>query len=465
MLRVIIIKELLDTFYSLKFVLTFLLCTILILLSVYTGVNSYRSELKAYEASVALNQSNLESQPSYMSLANMGIKISKPPRVLGTLVTGIQDAVGRVAVVKMSMDPNLTESKYNTNPVFSIFGELDLTFIVKIVLSLLALLFTYDAICGDKERGTLKLALSNSVPRDRLLLGKAIGSFISLLLPLLISLLIGLLILNVYPDVNFTGEDWLRIGLLVLLFLLYIMVFFTLGLFISARSTRPEVSFLVQLIVWICFVTVIPKTAVIAAGQIYPVPSVHEITAQKDAFLQDIRGSSLKQSRDWLQENLPKSPDDAKGFNEKHKQFIEDRDHENDRKIDEYNSGLETEFQAKRKMQEKIAINLARISPASALMFGAMNLGGTGIDEHQRFLSSIKNYKPAWAKWAGDNTIHNLASAAKKPDLSDMPRHSFTPETLGQSVRRALPDFVVLTLLVVVFFAGAYVSFLRYDVR
>ena len=34
---------------------------------------------------------------------------------------------------------------------------LDLGFIIKIILSLFAILFTYDAVCGEKELGTLKL--------------------------------------------------------------------------------------------------------------------------------------------------------------------------------------------------------------------------------------------------------------------------------------------------------------------
>jgi len=89
---------------------------------------------------------------------------------------------GRVATVNVAFDPNLVDSKYESNPVFSIFGALDLTFIVKIILSLFAILFTYDAIVGEKEKGTLKLTLSNNVPRDRLILGKVIGGFISLLI-------------------------------------------------------------------------------------------------------------------------------------------------------------------------------------------------------------------------------------------------------------------------------------------
>ena len=180
MLRDIIKKEIQDTITSPKFVFTFLLCAILILLSVYTGINNYQAELKEYNAAVALNKKNMESQPNYPVLAQIGIKVEKPPQVLGTIVSGVQEATGRVATVNIANDPNLIDSKYSSNPIFAVFGNLDLTFIVKIVLSLFAILFTYDAIVGEKEKGTLKLALSNKVPRDRLILGKAVGGFISL---------------------------------------------------------------------------------------------------------------------------------------------------------------------------------------------------------------------------------------------------------------------------------------------
>ncbi|MCK7479416.1 MAG: ABC transporter permease [Candidatus Moduliflexus flocculans] len=162
-------------------------------------------------------------------------------------------------------------------------------FIVKIVLSLFAILFTYDAIVGEKEKGTLKLALSNAVPRDRLILGKAIGGYISLLLPLLVPLVLSLLILVIVPDISLGGQDWARLLLVFLMFFLYLSVFFSLGLFVSARTSRSSTSFLVLLFAWVIIVMVIPKVAVIVAGQVRPIPSVHEITAKKDAFLQQIQ--------------------------------------------------------------------------------------------------------------------------------------------------------------------------------
>ena len=468
MLRDIIYKELLDTISSLKFVFTFLLCTVLILLAVFAGINNYRTELREYHASVALNKSNLESQPTYQALAGLGMKINRPPRVLSTIVTGIQDVVGRVAAVNIAYDPNLTDSKYSTNPVFAVFGELDLTFIVRIVLSLLAILFTYDAISGEKERGTLKLALANSLPRDSLILGKAIGSFISLILPLIIPLIIGLLILTIYPDVSLSSDDWVRIGLILLFFILYISVFFSLGLFVSARTTRSSISFLVLLLVWVTFVTVIPKAAVMAAAQIYPIPSVHEVTAQKDAFLQEIQDSAQKEVRDWMKENSPKEGEDREQWQEKFKKYLEDIQQEATRKIDEKNAALEVEFQAKRQKQQALALNLSRVSPASALMFGAMSLGRTGIHENFRFLSSIKTYKPVFTTWANAKMMRSLqlgGGEQPKPDLSDLPQHEFKPEILKSSLVRAIPDFAILSLLIILFFTGAFVSFLKYDVR
>jgi ABC-type transport system involved in multi-copper enzyme maturation permease subunit len=442
MLRDIIKKEILDNITSPKFVFTFLLCTILILLSVYTGVANYRAEKKEYTASIALNKKNLESQPNIQSLLGIGVKISKAPQVLGTVVTGIQEDVGRVATVNVAYDPNLVDSKYGSNPVFAIFGALDLMFIVKIVLSLFAILFTYDAIVGEKEKGTLKLALSNDVPRDRLILGKAIGGYISLLLPLLIPLLLSLLLLLVIPDISLGGQDWARLLLIFLMFLF----------------------------AWVLIVMVIPKAAVIIAGQARPIPSVHEITASKDAYLQQIQSEGQKTAREWGQKNKPTSDSDqdVKAFQDKYLQYIQGLQQELTTKIDENNAALERDYQQKKRAQQSLAINLSRISPASALTFGSMTLARTGVDEYERFLASVRAYKPIYTKWANSKLaggINLRTGEMSNIKLDDMPQHVYQAEWLSRSFMRTIPDFALLTVMIIVFFVGAYVSFLRYDVR
>ena len=469
MLLNVIRKEILDTINSAKFVFTFLLCTILILLSVYTGINNYRAELSEYNAAIALNKKNLETQPNYQALAGLGTKITKPPQVLSTIISGIQEAVGRQANVNIAYDPSLVDSKYDSNPMLAIFGELDLTLIVKIVLSLLAILFTFDAIVGERERGTLKLTLSNRVPRDQLILGKTIGGFISLMVPLVIPFVIGLIMLLIFPNLSFTSEDWIRVGSIFILFLLYMSVFFTLGLFVSTITGRSSSSLFILLFIWVTFIFVIPKAAVIVAGHINPIPSMHEVTAQKDAFLQEIQGSSQKEVREWMEKNPASESSDATEWQEKFRAYIEEYQQNATAKIDARNAELEQEYQAKRHRQQLLALTLSRISPASSLSFGAMSIGKTGIQEHERFLNSIKSYKPLFTKWANARMMQSInfknPTEQPKPDISDMPMHEFTSMTLRDSLALAIPDFAVLSMMIIVFFTGAFVSFIRYDVR
>ena len=467
MLKVIIKKEIVDTITSPKFLFTFLLCAILIFASVYTGISNYRTQQSEYEGAVALNKKSLESQPNYAMLAGYGTKINRKPQILSMISTGIEEAMGQAATVNISYDPTLVDSKFSSNPMSAVYGALDLTFIVKIVLSLFALLFTYDAIAGEKERGTLKLMLANSLPRHTLILGKAIGGYISLVIPLLIPLLLSLVFLMVFPDVSLTGADWFRLSLIFVIFFLYLSLFFTLGLFVSTRTGRSSTSFLILLFLWILFVTIIPKAAVMSAEQIYPIPTIHEITAKKEAFLRQANTEFMQQQLDFWKEleregkNLSREE-----MLTKSRTWMEERNQKKTARVDEFNLNIERDFQAKKRQQQRLAVDFSRISPASALTFSTMSLARTGIDEYERFLNSLKTYKPIFSKWVNARIMRGLeAGQLAKVELETMPSFNYTPESLGPSIKRVLPDIGIMTALIVLFFIGAHISFLAYDAR
>ena len=46
-----------------------------------------------------------------------------------------------------------------------LLGDLDFLFVVGTVFSLLALLFTFDAVAGEREAGTLRITLANGPPK------------------------------------------------------------------------------------------------------------------------------------------------------------------------------------------------------------------------------------------------------------------------------------------------------------
>jgi len=186
-------------------------------------------------------------------------------------------------------------------------------------------------------------------------------------------------------------------------------------------------------------------------------------------FKDTIEGGAQKKVMEWIKENQPKPGEDQKAFQDKFKKYLEDFQQEATSQIDANNAALERDYQVKKRAQENLAINLSRISPASALTFSTMSLARTGLDEHQQFLDSIRAYKPIFTKWANARMMSNLDFSGQgltaKVVLDDMPQHTFEPETLGPSLARTIPDFGLMVFLIIIFFAGAYVSFLKYDVR
>jgi ABC-type transport system involved in multi-copper enzyme maturation permease subunit len=468
MLRKLVAKELLDTFTSPRFVIVFVVCVALILLSVYTGLRNYESNLKYYNAATSVMHDTVSNQVSWNALAYWGqYKVYKKPSSLSILVTGLENDLGRNTTITIYGDPQLFDSKYNEHPVFAIFGSLDLEFIVKVVLSLFAILLTFDAICGEREGGTLKLVLSNSVPRDRVILGKLLGGFLALVVPLVLAMLLGLLLIVLYPRVSLSSGDWLRIVILLGVFVLYVITFMTLGLFVSSRCRRASTSFLVLLVLWVLFVLVIPKSSVMLAGYAVNVPTSAEIQEKKQAIGRQwyVEWEGWRQK--WLAEHPGQTliPDDVSDeFNKKQEEHLGTES----RRIDQ-------DYVRAQANQETWTRRVARLSPSASLTYASIDLANSGMQRQKSFLTACGEYQDAFAAYTRGKIRDEQRALARgqhpqtgpngKLDLSDMPQMRYSEDPLGTIIHRAAFDVVLLGVLACVFFVGAYVSFLRYDVR
>ena len=60
------------------------------------------------------------------------------------------------------------------------------------------------------------------------------------------------------PAVHFTGDEWLRIALILLATLLYASLFYLLGLWLSVRVDRPATGLVVAISIWAVFTVVVP---------------------------------------------------------------------------------------------------------------------------------------------------------------------------------------------------------------
>lgn len=105
------------------------------------------------------------------------------------------------------------------------FSDIDWVFIISVLLSFIAMLLTYDSFCGERQLGTLRLILSGSIPRYKVLFGKYFGAVFTLGVPLLTGLLISLVIVVSSGTVQFGYGDWSRIFGVALISFLYLSMF------------------------------------------------------------------------------------------------------------------------------------------------------------------------------------------------------------------------------------------------
>ncbi len=477
MLKHIIMKEIIANITSPKLVFSFVLCTVLVLVSLYTGTVNYRDELVEYHEARSMNLQHLEDQPDWRNLGSAKWALTKRPPILSTIAGGIHDAVGRNTDLRYR---KLIDSRYESNPVFAVDGPLDVAMIVKIVLSLFGVLFTFDAICGEKEKGTLKLVLSNQIPRNELILGKTVGSFVSFLVPLGIPLVMGLLFLNVCPDVSFSGDDWARLGLILLCFLLYLTVFFNLGLFISSRCGRSSDSLFILLFVWIILVLVIPRAATAVSERVLSIPTIHEVEhrireATREIEMREQPKIDETLAKWWREHGMVE--DWSANPSEKRRVFLDLRDRlrrNADAMIDAERAGISSDYRAELRKQQMLAFSLSRISPTAAMTYSTLRLARTGMDAHQRFVDSIGDYGAAVSDWLAAKPKQNgqvrlgedgRGKPREAPSLDGMPQHEVVPERFSESLYSVLPDVCILLLMNIILFAAAYVSFLSYDVR
>ena len=217
MFNIILDKELREIIGTTKFAVTFGVCAVLILLAFYVGARNYQVSRQEYEAAVAENIQQMEGLTDWGSIDH---RIFLPPQPLATLVSGVSNDIGRTVNMQSRGELRTEGSRFNEDPLFAVFRYLDLEFIFAIILSLFAILFGYDAVNGEKERGTLGLTFANPVPRDQYILGKIVGSFVALIVPLMIPILIGCLMLPVL-GVPMDMDSWLRLAMVILAGILY----------------------------------------------------------------------------------------------------------------------------------------------------------------------------------------------------------------------------------------------------
>jgi len=267
-------KEIITKILDFRFVITSVIAIVLVVFSVVILSGNYKKEVDIYETALKDDEKDLEDVKTF-SLYEP--KIHYPPNPLSIFNNGITDKTNKTFTLKYSWIPRQTTETESENPFLKIFRHFDLTTVFQIVLSLLALLLIYDAICGEREEGTLGLMLSYKVNRSRILFSKLVSGILLLSIPVLLSFVFSLLIITVIFGIGFSASAWIRIGLIVLTTLLFLAFMISSGLLISSLVSNSSVSLLLSTCLWVILCVLQPNLNSFIAASVIDVPSNNRI--------------------------------------------------------------------------------------------------------------------------------------------------------------------------------------------
>ena len=499
MLITLIRREILDNLMTFRFAAATLITLLLVVANTAVLIKDFDRRLASYNTAVKTHRQQLRETKTYSAGK---IVVDRPPNPLSIFNVGLDKRLGNAIEVSYAFVPTLWDAGLSgsDNPFLNIFNSIDIIFIFEVVLSLMALIFAYDALAGERERGTLRLVLTHPVSRGHILLAKYIGAMLCLLMPLMLSLLLSLILLTTTASFSLGTPDLLRIGGIVAASLAYLSVFYLIGLLISAITQRTGTALMISMFVWGFLVLVYPNMILAA-----PKPSAHVKPRAESAF------DEMKQTWDEFDRERKRFlANDAVpgedwsfgmfGIGELAEYFMplelgyyyhsfinfEDLSEEFEPQVahaQKYFSYLgprvvntaERTWLIRKPTLENTFVQpanlertLLKFSPVGVYDTATQRLAGTDLLGIRDFFDVARQYRQTVI----DNFIDNNAFGSRQwfsadkgaADWTTLPQFSFQRADIGANAKRALPDFCLLLMTNLALFMAIFLIFRKSEV-
>lgn len=425
MFGILVRKEIAQQIITAKFSIITTLVVLLALISSAVMIRDYQLRVENYEV----------LKPT----ENDTVAI-KRPLPMSVLVKGLDERMGQSITVSAFGGFTVGSSQSSANRLFALFRELDTHFIILVILSLAAVLFSFDMVSGEKRQGVLKLSLANGVSRGTILVAKWLGALVVVAIPALLAFIISLVAMQIAMPGAMTADFYLRIVVLTVITIVYLAATTAVGLLISCLTHRPATSLVFALLVWALMVFVIPNAAAMGGD----IMVGGKTLAQQDVNVRHTWTSGIfKANVDTGGREWPEIRKDIA-------------------------ADLVSEFQDYINLTEArvgLTRTLSYLSPAGAFSFAAWAAAGTGPNDALDFKRDVVRYQAAAVEDA--NVLLAIARNHIEPPegfqariFSEQPRS--LPDALTGEI---VPATGILVLFSIVLFSICFFLFVRYDVR
>ncbi len=488
-------KEFLLNLMTFKFAVGTIVCVVLTAIFMPIMAKDYQRRLEDYNENVAANEAEIRKVKVYKNIAPT---IYRPPNVLSVFSEGLDKQIGLSEQIRLGGVSEISAASADGNPFLSIFPTLDVALILKIIMSILALLVAYNAISGEREQGTLRLMFSCTVARYQVLLGKLLAGLVTLIIPLTCAFILCLLILQLFPMINLAGADWLRIGLMYIASLIFISAMYNIGLLFSCLMRRANISLVFGLFVWVVFAIVVPNGSVYLANYLRPTAAREKMDAQIEALKKEKSGKI-----DEFEKTLRTGGNQGMAMGAFRGVFIvfcEKALMVDYRKKYTFSEPLNIRyadriFEVQQQYlvglikQKYLASTISQISPVTVYENLMSAVAGTDLASFEHYRSRVKLYSDnviEYIRLKTDNfslpsyftqfkeenyegekqwDYQKILKQTTPINLQDLPRFTYGHESFVRTLHRIISSILLLIFVNVFLFILSFVAFLKYDIR
>ncbi|MGB9586598.1 MAG: ABC transporter permease subunit [Armatimonadota bacterium] len=414
-------KELLEKLLDFRVVTSFIIGLALALVTVLVTGEDYRVKKAAYDMAVDDAQEKLRNVKVFSQAQP---EIVYPPSPLSVFSGGIDVPAPVVISITLDRVPRYEETEVASNPLMRIYDPLDLEIVLQVLFSLLAILLTYDVFAREKEDGTLRLIMSSSVSRRKLLYGKALGSLLIVSTATVMLFGIVLILMPTVLGITLSIDDYLRVLLIAVATLLYVSIFAALGTLASLIFHRSSTSLTASLFIWFFLSVLQPNLNTYLAAEFSPTPRLDDI---RPALDEEYRLFFLKLKLLQAEDSTILNNSAKRKFIEGSIQYgpvvmytpVADADYDVlkslIRQVQAYRdigeaadnewSLYRTVYLSKLDKQLRHKRMLDLLSPAALLAHATSVFARTDIDNYEDFLSQAREYRKRWVEYLDSKGI------------------------------------------------------------
>ena len=363
-----------------------------------------------------------------------------PYRMLAPLALGQSDMAPNYYRVTHRNKATFLYDGEMENPWHLMSGHFDVAFVVIYLLPLLILGISYNLLSAERERGTLRMLLSQPLGIGTLLLAKVAVRTAAVLGALMFT--VALVMLAMRPallQASGAGELAWWFGMVTA----YALLWFALAALVNAWGKPSASNAFTLMALWVLLVLVAPVLLNLAVSQAYPAPSRTELaTRTRLITIAGLERYATLLGTDY--EHLAKpqvlQPKDGKIEVAARPKagFLMSLD--TDAEID----GLLAAFERQLLAQQGLIERFALLSPAAVAHEGMSALAGTGSRRYTRFTQQVGGYHGAWKTFFEPKILDGIAMT--EADLAALPRFTWNEEPPAE-LRTQLAGYALQLLL------------------